>query len=219
MLAAAGGRRARGAGRRRRRASAAAGLERGRRRQRAGAARHRGPARPRTAPGLSGLVVTGALLSRDGSDRGDERRGPRRPRQILRLDTATLAWTRVTDGPPLPDAALVVPTLEFFSGARRAAADRLAVPAAGPDRARPGHAQPARRTRGAGAADLQPAAPGDGRRRHHRVRAEHPRLVGVRPGLRPRRRRPRPPGRLRRRARPRGTSWSTWASPSRTGSR
>ena len=47
----------------------------------------------RTAPELSGLVVTGALLSRDGSTAVMSVEGPQRPRQILRLDTATLVWT------------------------------------------------------------------------------------------------------------------------------
>ena len=70
----------------------------------------------RTAPELAGLVVTGALLSRDGSTAVMSVEGPQRPQQILRLDTTTLVWTRVTDGPTLPDASLVVPTLEFFYG-------------------------------------------------------------------------------------------------------
>ncbi|HVH22079.1 MAG TPA: prolyl oligopeptidase family serine peptidase, partial [Pseudonocardia sp.] len=70
----------------------------------------------RTAPELSGLVVSGALLSRDGSTAVMSVEGPRRPRQILRLDTATLVWTRVTQGPPLSEVGLVVPTLEFFFG-------------------------------------------------------------------------------------------------------
>ena len=56
----------------------------------------------RTAPGLSG-VVTGALLSRDGSTAVMSVEGPLRPRELWSLDTATLSWTRVTDGPTLPE--------------------------------------------------------------------------------------------------------------------
>jgi dipeptidyl aminopeptidase/acylaminoacyl peptidase len=68
-----------------------------------------------TAPGLSG-VVTGALLSRDGSTAVMSVEGPLRPRELLRLDTATLVWTRLTEGPDLAGADLVRPTLESFSG-------------------------------------------------------------------------------------------------------
>ena len=137
----------------------------------------------RTAPELSG-VVTGALLSRDGSTAVMSVEGPLRPRELWSLDTATLTWTRVTEGPVLPEFGLVRPSLRVLPRPRRAAADRLAVPAAGRVRPWTGGAQPARRPGGAGAAHLLPAAPGPGRRRVHRLRAQHPRLVGLRPGVR-----------------------------------
>ena len=38
------------------------------------------------------------------------------PRELWHLDTETGGWTRVTDGPDVPDQTLVVPTLERFSG-------------------------------------------------------------------------------------------------------
>jgi dipeptidyl aminopeptidase/acylaminoacyl peptidase len=68
----------------------------------------------RTVPALPGLVVTGALLSRDGTTAVLSVEGPRRPRELWALDIATLAWSRATDVPPLPAAELVVPTLETF---------------------------------------------------------------------------------------------------------
>jgi dipeptidyl aminopeptidase/acylaminoacyl peptidase len=69
----------------------------------------------RTAPDLSG-VVTGALLSRDGSTAMMSVEGPLRPRELWSLDTATLVWTRVSEGPTLPELDLVRPTLQFFPG-------------------------------------------------------------------------------------------------------
>jgi dipeptidyl aminopeptidase/acylaminoacyl peptidase len=69
----------------------------------------------RTAPDLSG-VVTGALLSRDGSTAVMSVEGPLRPRELWSLDTATLVWTRVTEGPTLPEEGLVRPTLHSFPG-------------------------------------------------------------------------------------------------------
>jgi dipeptidyl aminopeptidase/acylaminoacyl peptidase len=69
----------------------------------------------RTAPDLGG-VVSGALLSRDGSTAVLSVEGPVSPRELWRLDTATLVWTRVTAGPGLPTAGLVRPTLQFFTG-------------------------------------------------------------------------------------------------------
>ena len=62
-------------------------------------------------------VVTGALLSRDGSTAVMSVEGPLRPRELRSLDTATLVWTRVTDGPELPPAGLVRPTLASSSRA------------------------------------------------------------------------------------------------------
>jgi dipeptidyl aminopeptidase/acylaminoacyl peptidase len=59
-------------------------------------------------------VVTGALLSRDGTTAVLSVEGPQRPRELWALDIATLTWFRATDRPPLPAAELVVPTLETF---------------------------------------------------------------------------------------------------------
>lgn len=72
--------------------------------------------RSRVAPGLDGLVVSGALLSRDGSTAVMSIEGPRRPRELWSLDTARMVWTRATDVPSLPEVALVAPTLQFFHG-------------------------------------------------------------------------------------------------------
>ena len=68
----------------------------------------------RTAPDPGG-VVSGALLSRDGSTAVMAVESPLRPRELRSLDTATLVWSRVTDGPELP-TGLVSPTCEFFHG-------------------------------------------------------------------------------------------------------
>lgn len=70
----------------------------------------------RPLPDVPGQVVTGALLSRDGSTAVMSVEGPQRPRELWSLDTASLVWTRVTDRPDLPDAVLVQPTLESFVG-------------------------------------------------------------------------------------------------------
>lgn len=67
-------------------------------------------------PDLPGLVVTGALLSRDGSTAIMSVEGPLRPRELWCLDTQALVWTRVTDTPTLPDVRLVTPSLQFFQG-------------------------------------------------------------------------------------------------------
>jgi dipeptidyl aminopeptidase/acylaminoacyl peptidase len=55
------------------------------------------------------------VLSRDGSSVILGVEGPERPRELWHLDTRTHAWTRITDGPPVP-GNLVVPTLERFAG-------------------------------------------------------------------------------------------------------
>ena len=70
---------------------------------------------PRTAPEIAG-VVTGALLSRDGSTAVMSVEGPLRPRELMCLDTATMVWTHVTEAPTLPELGLVSPTCEFFEG-------------------------------------------------------------------------------------------------------
>ncbi|MBO0983024.1 prolyl oligopeptidase family serine peptidase [Rathayibacter sp. SD072] len=66
--------------------------------------------------GLPGLVATTPVLSRDGSSVVLGVEGPERPRELWRMDTATHEWSRITRVPPLPAAALVVPTLERFTG-------------------------------------------------------------------------------------------------------
>ena len=68
----------------------------------------------RTVPGLPGQVVSGALLSRDGSRALMSVEGPERPRELWSVDVSTLAWTRVSDAAELPPVPLVVPTLETF---------------------------------------------------------------------------------------------------------
>ncbi len=70
----------------------------------------------RPVPGLPGSVVSGALLSRDGSRVLLAVEGPERPRELWTVDVATLTWQRLTDVPALPDVALVVPTLEHLVG-------------------------------------------------------------------------------------------------------
>lgn len=69
----------------------------------------------RPVPGVPGQVVSGALLSRDGSRAVMSVEGPERPRELWSVDTATLTWTRATGTPALPDRPLVVPTLETFT--------------------------------------------------------------------------------------------------------
>jgi dipeptidyl aminopeptidase/acylaminoacyl peptidase len=69
----------------------------------------------RIVPDLPGLVLTSALLSRDGSTALMSVEGPQRPRELWMLDTATLSWRRATDVPDLPDVGLVVPTLESYT--------------------------------------------------------------------------------------------------------
>jgi len=70
----------------------------------------------RPVPGLPGSVVSGALLSRDGSLVLLAVEGPQRPRELWAVDVASLAWRRVTDVPDLPNVPLVKPSLEHFVG-------------------------------------------------------------------------------------------------------
>ncbi|WP_447655159.1 S9 family peptidase [Microbacterium sp. M1A1_1b] len=63
-------------------------------------------------PDLPGAVVTDPVLSRDGRSVILAVEGPTRPRELWRLDTNALTWTRVADVPTLPDVALVEPSLE-----------------------------------------------------------------------------------------------------------
>ena len=65
---------------------------------------------------VPGAVVSGMLLSRDGSTALMAVEGPERPRELWCLDVANLRWSRVTDTPARGDSRLVVPTLEFFQG-------------------------------------------------------------------------------------------------------
>lgn len=69
----------------------------------------------RTVPDLPGSVVSGALLSRDGTRAVMSVEGPERPRELWGFDTATLTWTRLTGRPALPARPLVVPTLQTFT--------------------------------------------------------------------------------------------------------
>jgi dipeptidyl aminopeptidase/acylaminoacyl peptidase len=69
----------------------------------------------RPIPGVPGLVVSGALLSRDGSTAVFAVEGPERPRELWSLDVATLRWSRATDIPSLPNRALVRPALTTFT--------------------------------------------------------------------------------------------------------
>ncbi|HEY5822700.1 MAG TPA: prolyl oligopeptidase family serine peptidase [Propionibacteriaceae bacterium] len=70
----------------------------------------------RTVPELDGVVISGALLSRDGSTAIMSIEGPRRPRELWSLDVGTLTWSPATDRPSMAPDRLVVPTLQFFRG-------------------------------------------------------------------------------------------------------
>ncbi len=68
----------------------------------------------RSVPGLPGQVVSGALLSRDGSRVVLAIEGPGRPREVWTLEVATEIWSQATPGVgPLPDS-LVTPELVRF---------------------------------------------------------------------------------------------------------
>ena len=60
-------------------------------------------------------MVSGALLSRDGSTAVVAVEGPESPRELWSLDVATSTWSRATDTPTLPARALVQPTLVTFT--------------------------------------------------------------------------------------------------------
>ena len=61
----------------------------------------------RPVPGVPGQVVSGALLSRDGSRAVMSVEGPERPRELWSVDTATLTWTRATGTPATSALAAV----------------------------------------------------------------------------------------------------------------
>jgi dipeptidyl aminopeptidase/acylaminoacyl peptidase len=68
----------------------------------------------RPVPGLPGQVVSGALLSRDGSRVVLAVEGPDRPREVWTMEVSTCVWTQATPGVgPLPDG-LVRPELVRF---------------------------------------------------------------------------------------------------------
>ncbi len=68
----------------------------------------------RPVPGLPGQVVSGALLSRDGSRVVLAVEGPDRPRAVWTMEVSTCIWTQATAGVgPLPDG-LVRPELVRF---------------------------------------------------------------------------------------------------------
>jgi len=66
--------------------------------------------------GLPGAVVSGMLLSRDGSTALMAVEGPERPRELWCLDVETRTWSLATARPPRTAARLVTPTLEFLHG-------------------------------------------------------------------------------------------------------
>ena len=66
--------------------------------------------------GVPGSVITGMLISRDGSTALMAVEGPERPRELWCLDVATRTWTLATAVPQRPAARLVTPTLEFLHG-------------------------------------------------------------------------------------------------------
>jgi dipeptidyl aminopeptidase/acylaminoacyl peptidase len=65
----------------------------------------------RTVPGLPGHVVTGALLSRDGTRVVVAVEGPDRPREVWTLEIASGTWSPATAGPGELPAGLVTPEL------------------------------------------------------------------------------------------------------------
>ncbi|GAA3554449.1 alpha/beta fold hydrolase [Microlunatus spumicola] len=65
---------------------------------------------------VPGAVITGMLISRDGSTALMAVEGPERPRELWCLDVETRTWTLATAVPQRPDARLVTPTLEFLHG-------------------------------------------------------------------------------------------------------
>lgn len=77
---------------------------------------HTGTGERTAVPELPGFVATSPVLSRDGSCVVLAVEGPERPRELWHLDCASLAWTRITEAPELPDVPLVVPTLERYRG-------------------------------------------------------------------------------------------------------
>ncbi|CAN5391990.1 alpha/beta fold hydrolase [soil metagenome] len=66
--------------------------------------------------GLPGLVASSPVLSRDGSCVILAVEGPDHPRQLWHVTTSDREWTLITEVPPLPEAPLVVPTLESYEG-------------------------------------------------------------------------------------------------------
>jgi dipeptidyl aminopeptidase/acylaminoacyl peptidase len=67
-------------------------------------------------PDLPGFVVTDPVLSRDGRSVLLAVEGPTRPRELWRLDTNALTWSRVTDGPAISSSSsLVEPELVRFA--------------------------------------------------------------------------------------------------------
>jgi dipeptidyl aminopeptidase/acylaminoacyl peptidase len=69
----------------------------------------------RAIPGPPGQVVSGAVLSRDGSRVVLATEGPDRPRELWTMEVATGAWCRASaDAGPLPDGSVVTPELVTF---------------------------------------------------------------------------------------------------------
>lgn len=70
----------------------------------------------RTLDDLPGAVVSGALLSCDGSTALMTVEGPQQPRAVWCLDTATLRWSLATETPGPILGARMEPSLQFFHG-------------------------------------------------------------------------------------------------------
>ena len=66
--------------------------------------------------GVPGAVITGMLISRDGSTALMAVEGPERPRELWALDVACRTWWLATATPPRTGRRLVTPTLEFLHG-------------------------------------------------------------------------------------------------------
>lgn len=70
--------------------------------------------RSRVLPDPDGSVISGAVISHDGSRVAAAIESPIRPREIWSLAVESMVWNRVSAVPKLPLRRLVRPTLEFF---------------------------------------------------------------------------------------------------------
>ncbi|WP_392508609.1 S9 family peptidase [Naumannella halotolerans] len=67
-----------------------------------------------SSPGSPSMVISGVVLSRDGTRILCCVDGPTAPRRIWCFDTRVLRWQPVTALTPMPDIELIIPTLEQF---------------------------------------------------------------------------------------------------------